>query len=347
MTPHRSHGRGSYIIDRVFDDELGRIRLASGTKDPETFKAIDAMLTTFWHTGRHDLLREIRDGKLRPVTVFGWFRQGRLDRLPTGELLRPLQATWEAWARSLECSPGHRKDLGTTLRALEVGAHPISDAARLFQGLTERKAGHATTIRKAKMNLLAFLRDTVGVQHALYQDVKAARIGRVTVERKGRPLATTEIHALLQRLPSDAAAMVWSMCALGTLPKEYWGVWRVLPDRIEIDGTKRKGRRRSVPHWTPVVRPLMGARKLARLVSAASGDAVLLKDFRNTFSRWLEEAGVVRSHRSAYLGHGGKTMTEYYELGELPGQFAADAAKLLAYVPSPAPTLRLLHAEGA
>jgi hypothetical protein len=357
MTPHRRNGRGTLVIDRCFDS-LGRIRRSSGTNDAAVFKEIDGMLTALWSMGRPDLLEEIRDGRVRPVVALGWFRLGRLDRIPTGEMLRPFQATWEEWSAKLKnVSASHRRDLLATLRALgfekkptaarriELERKTVGDSAALFEALVEAKEGKARTIQKAKANLMAFLRDKVGDDHPAYRAVRRIQIETVEVQRQGRPLLPAEVRDIMGRM-SEGAADVWTLCATGMLPdKEYRKVWRVLPGRIEIDGTKTRSRKRVVPSWTTVTRPTVGYRKLQRLVAKATGGAVLLKDFRDTFARWMREAGVSTLNRSLYMGHGAKTMTEHYEWGEIPGQLETDAAKLASY--AGAPGLRLHVAEGA
>lgn len=340
MTPHKRNQRGTYVLDRVFDS-VGRIRRASGTTDLETFKAIDAMLTNLQSLGRPDLLELIRDGHVKPVTCLGWYRLGRLDRIPTGEMLRPLASTWEAWVAGRGLPRRTAQDIGYTLKALGDGT--VGDVVRLFQQVKTAKAAHPRTVQKMKAHCQAFLRDTVGIHHRLYQELQNIRVTGAVSKRAARLLTPDEVAALCGRMP-EGQAEVWSLCATGMLPKEYWGVWRIVGHRVEIDGTKRKGRKRAVPYWRPVVRPSMWAGKLARLVREASDGTVQLKDFRNTFGRWMELAGISRLNRKLWMGHGASSMTEHYELGEIAGQFEDGALKLRAFCPTVA--LRL-HQERA
>lgn len=66
--PYRSMGRGTYIIDRCFPG-VGRVRRASGAQDESTFRAVNNMLSHLWTAGRADVLEQIRDGKLHPLTA--------------------------------------------------------------------------------------------------------------------------------------------------------------------------------------------------------------------------------------------------------------------------------------
>lgn len=335
MMVHKMSGRGTYRLDRIIDG-VGRINRASGTHDPKTFKAIDALLTTLASQGRHDLLREVKNGRLKAVVLYAWHREGKLDHAPAGETLRPFLEAWDPWVKSLDRpSEGHLKDLRETVKALAPGRALLNDSPELLRALLVTKAGKARTLQKAKANLQAFLRDTLGRDHRLYQAVRAVRTPRVVVEAKGRPLGLVEVRALMARLDPETAAVVWTACATGMNTKELFGVWRVERDRVVIEGTKRAGRNRVVPFWTPVVRPTLSLMTLRRRLAKASGGSVRIKDFRNTFARWTEEAGIIETNAAAYMGHGAKTMTHWYRIGVIEGQLATDAEKLRALVGAP------------
>jgi hypothetical protein len=336
MTPHRFHGRGTLVLDRVFDS-IGRIQRASGTNDLAVFKECDAMLTAFWSMGRPDLLEEIRDGRVKAVVALGWFRLGRLDRIPTGESLRTVKGAWEAWVQGQDIPARSKQDLGYTLAALlgrgteERTDLRIVDVPARFAEVCREKAGKARAIQKMKAHVQAFLRDLVGDDHAVYVAIRRVKIGKVRTLREGRPRLPEEILELTQRM-KHGAADVWSLCATGMLPKEYAGVWRLGKGRVEIDGTKTSSRKRFVPLFLPVTRPSLHARTLSNLVRELSDGEIQVKDFRDTFARWCREAGVSSLNRKLYMGHGPTTMTEHYEWGEIPGQLAADEQLLRAYV---------------
>lgn len=127
MTPHKSQGRGTFILDREFA-EIGRLRRASGTTDPKVFEEMDAMLTGFKSQGRWDLLEGLRDKRFTPLYVFGWFKRRHVDRIPSADVLAGLGATWEAWSTALDCSDEHRRSLGITRKALSISEdHILSD----------------------------------------------------------------------------------------------------------------------------------------------------------------------------------------------------------------------------
>ena len=118
---------------------------------------------------------------------------------------------------------------------------------------------------------------------------------------------------------------------MGMIPKEYWvDGWEELPDRIRSSGQKRPGRTRDIPKWTRVVQPPLGFSTFRKKLRAVAPH-VRPTDFRRSFARWLEEAGVIPPNQRLYMGHGARTMTDLYKSGEVSGQLEADAEKLRAY----------------
>jgi hypothetical protein len=69
MTPHQSHRRGTFVLDRDFQP-LGQLRLASGTKDPVLFKRMNDLITVLKESGRLELLRALRDGVFTPLELY-------------------------------------------------------------------------------------------------------------------------------------------------------------------------------------------------------------------------------------------------------------------------------------
>lgn len=73
---HRSHGRGTLILDREFYG-VGRIRRASGTTDLAVFDRINGTLTALDQERRIDILVALRDGKAKPLDVLAAYGEGR------------------------------------------------------------------------------------------------------------------------------------------------------------------------------------------------------------------------------------------------------------------------------
>jgi integrase len=207
----------------------------------------------------------------------------------------------------------------------------------LLAKYTDRASDKVRSVNLARAHVRAFLRDTVGVSHALYRRVQDMRpLKRKPRERGTRhPLPVIlNVVEKLNTLCPGAGDMAWTLAATGMGNKEYWhDGFAPLADRVSIYGQKRDNRTREVPRWSdaPLVKPVCWEGRFRDLLREASGGAVSIYDLRRSFARWCEEAGIIESNRDAYLGHGPKTMTQLYTFGQLPGQLQHDAALLRAY----------------
>jgi integrase len=120
-----------------------------------------------------------------------------------------------------------------------------------------------------------------------------------------------------------------------------------------------RGRDRTVPRIGPVPPPAGSRtafesrlerllRKLARRAKK-SGQPIALPritpyDFRRTHSNWMEAAGIPRTRRQLYRGHGPKDVGDLYEEHEVTAFLAEDRDRLLAYVKRVSPSGVRLHA---
>lgn len=310
------------------DLQVGKrsIRFATGARTPAEFKLYQTMAYALKIQGRLDLLEGCvgKEPLYHPAELLTAFRLNDFDRLPTAAEIGPLDTRWKAWGTKRELA-GYAwtklTDAGlTTLRtfpaALKTLRVQMEDTPRGFE--------------LYKNEVQAFLRDAVGTEHPTYKAVtKIPGFGKRRRE-KGRPRSVAEIIGLLRQRPDDRAyrECIVSMCVTGMGNKEYWvDGFDVLADRVEIHGVKRRSRERVVPRWAPVHAPRLTDRQMDYRLP----EGVLLYDFRRTFARWCEEAGIIESNRAAYMGHGAKTMTQLYTMGEVPGQLQADGDKLRRY----------------
>jgi integrase len=67
-------------------------------------------------------------------------------------------------------------------------------------------------------------------------------------------------------------------------------------------------------------------------LSKASGETVRPYDLRRTYANWLEAAGVPRTRRKMYMGHGASDVTDLYERHEVERFLAEDAERLRRFV---------------
>jgi len=94
--------------------------------------------------------------------------------------------------------------------------------------------------------------------------------------------------------------------------KRILGQWSVRVDRVHIEGTKRAGRVRDVPLIRAPAVPRIHRRTFGDKLHERTRDFTTY-DLRRTYATWLEDAGIPRTRRRMYLGHGERDVTDLYE----------------------------------
>jgi integrase len=318
---------------------VGRLKVASGTTNVQTYKRIVGMVDALKAAGRLDLLRAMKERVVTPLEVWDAYRLHDLDSLPSAETIRLLwgeTGALEAWRAALDASAKHKASMVTSFAALQkIGRAEatITDLPELvtrYRKLCESK-GHARSFNLARSHVQAFLRDTTGRSHRLYR--KIADLKTLPIDRsEGNPLRVKALDDLLAKLPSATARAAEAMAMTGMGPGEYWGRWTVEEDRIRIHGTKRAGRKRLVPKVIEIERPTLHPRTFANHLTALTAGEVTAYDFRRTYAHFMEEAGIPRARRKLYMGHAAGDVTDLYERHEVQTYLIADAAKLRAYL---------------
>jgi hypothetical protein len=326
----------SLTIDRRFTG-VGRIVRATGSQDPLVRRRMNAMLDELASPAhpRLDLLRAIKSGALSLLVVYDAYRRHALESLATPETMHRAVAALSAWRDSLrvpdDVSHKHHISLGVSIGYLRRHApnatlHELPTIVRELRQTVGRE--HPRSFNLLRSAVQAYLRDTFGKHHRLWLEVGAVPLRRIAP----KPPRHTLTPARMWTNATDAIA--WAMATTGMHPSEYWGVWSVKRDRIHIEGTKRAGRRRDVPLvWALAEPPLSRSWWEKRLRARANG--VQPYDFRRSYARWCEDAGVPRTRRRLYLGHRAGDVTDLYERHEIAEYLTSDAAALRAYVARP------------
>lgn len=345
MTPHKAGGRGSFILDRK--TRVGRIAVASGTTHAPTFRRLNEMITTLDETGRGDLLREMREGRLKPLAVYEAFRVNELHRLPLGELLKPLTESLNAWLETVECSKAQRAAHKTMVnKVTERGPGTIADlpGRLVLVGLDCRKAKTPAQFNRVRASTLSFVRDTLKRSHRLYGELRDVPVMKEKKSPERQPQTWGALVQHANRLndvdPRYRNAM-WAMALNGMGPKEYFiDGWQVQADRVLIHGVKREKRARSVPrvranyYLAPTPNRVVGKEREMRVFGETLLELCGIRpyDLRRTYANWLEAAGVPRTRRKLYLGHSGGDVTSLYEQHEVEAFLKEDAERLERYL---------------
>lgn len=139
------------------------------------------------------------------------------------------------------------------------------------------------------------------------------------------------------------------MATTGMHAKEYWGRWHVAADRVHVYGTKRGGRDRDVPLVMRPAVPKYNRRKFEDDLRDRTR-MIVVYDLRRTYANWMESAGIPRTRRRLYMGHGEKDVTDLYEHHEVTAFLSEDAKKLQTYLklsPTETHMMQLEKTEGA
>jgi len=332
------------IVDREFPG-VGRIKKASGTTIPAVRRKINRMLTEFYETGRLDLLRDIRDGRLTLMEALDAHQRRALDSLATGATAQQLQKAMQRWIDKQEpgvdYSEKHIESLATSLGYL-LGVRKdakVNDLPELLESLRDTLGkSHPRSFNLARSNASAFVRATLKRKHPLWLAINAVE-PRTVPKPAARPDLTVEwMTNTFADADERVSAAAWSMALTGMGPKEYWGAWEVLADRVVIHGTKREARDRAVPLIQAPTSPRISKDNFRKKLNTLTDARVEPYDFRRTFARWMERAGIVRARRKMYMGHAAGDVTGLYERHELDAYLVEDARAMRRYLGFPEAT---------
>jgi integrase len=340
-------GKGSYVIDRRYGD-VGRIRRASGTTHKATLKSILEMLKQFYDTGRHDILREIQAGIVRPIDVYHYYKDGKLKYLPSAATLQmvdPVVVKFFKTHYKLETTRrGYIQSFEKFLRV--VGNHRVQrlpeKVKEYRRHCEEKELEH--TFNHLRKGVSAFLRQTFGRSSVLWQSVSEIEKLQYTEATK-QPLSVPEFNLLITKLPTEYADVARTMAYTGMHWREITDKWEIRGDRVWILGAKKRGkgkkrRTREVPLIDPdanLKRPTFHEQTFRKHLKRAgrqiSRPDVSPMTFRHTYEHWLEQTPLVRSHTLYYMGHVGEdTIDRYYGPHEMTRFINEDAESIKEYL---------------
>lgn len=335
-------------IDRTFRG-VGRIKKATGTSNKAVQRKMSKMLTALHDDGRLDILRAIRDGDVSMLEVYDAYQRKTLAALPVGGTARSLVEAFRDWRDGLrvpdDYSADHVRTMETTLRHL-TGARPkamLADLPAVLEQLRDTLGKRAPrSFNLTRSHCMAFVRATLKRSHPLWLGVAAVERRKVKPTKPKRPLSVEQMRNYFPSPATDKLdAIAWTMATTGMHAKELWGKWETRAASVLVLGTKRRGRRREVPLVLAPATPAMHSQNFAKGLRIRTNKGCTPYDFRRTYANWLEAAGIPRTRRRLYLGHGAKDVTDLYEVHEVQQFLTEDAEKLRAFVGAPPSKPRL------
>lgn len=328
------------VIDLQFKG-VGRINRRSGTLDPKVVRRIKAAARTLYQDGRLDLLRAVRDRHITWLELYDAYRSRTLDVLPVGNTVANLDTAMRAWieASTARYSVKHVTSLGTSLGYL-VDRHAdarIADLPDLLESLRGTLGRtYPRSFNLCRSAALAFTRQTLKRTSAVYQGCAAVEPVPVIKHAPRHPITLARMRDLFPAPDGPAAdaldRIAWTMATTGMGLKDYWGRWEIRADRLHISGTKRKGRDRDVPLVRTPDQPPLSRDRFEKLFRRRFAGVVTPYQLRRTYAQWMEEAGIPRTRRLLYMGHGTRDVTDLYERYQIEEFLGADAAKLRAFL---------------
>ncbi len=335
-----------FRLDRVVAG-VGRIQRSSGTHDRRLFRQLNQMIDQMRDYGQHDVLRAIRDGEWTPLEVYRLYRgSGSNPHAVRLERSSDLRTSIDHWL-------GQRERLGTLrpstlqmyrscLRRVTAAAAPaatLDDLPALLRTYRDKARG-SRSFNIARATVLSFLKDQVGKRDERYLRVQYDIPALPHRAKHTIGLSPDDARSVAEELEPLVARIWWSLCVTGMRPSEFWGDWEIEGNVVRINGTKTMNAERLIPLLYPVVKPALTYRQFNRRLEKLSA-SVRARAGRKCFARWMNEAGIPRTRRRAYLGHATREdVTDRYEGYSPERYFDEDRRRLRNFIGS-SPSLGL------
>lgn len=328
--------KGPLELRRTFPG-VGMIRVSSGVHSRRTLRALEAMCRALYEAGRLDYLRLVRDRQLAPLVLYDRLRGRDFRDLPP-PIIEPLAKAVQRFLAEADGSRAHKLMLKSFLSRLAQAAGPdatIEAVPPLLAALREeyRAKDQASAWNHGRNYARAFLRRVVGRRSPLYLDVADLEALPEHRKREPQPLSIAEAFGIAAKLGRELGDCWLTACLTGLGNTEYAGAWAVVDGHLRVPPRKRQTWPRFVPLIFTPVRPICTIRFLHERIVELTDGRVQFYDARRTFTKWLEQAGVIPAHQDFYTGHGPRTMTDHYKRGNVrTPQLSEDAGKLRAFV---------------
>jgi hypothetical protein len=295
-------------------------------------------------------LRAIQSGDLSLASAFALWQEGRLD-LAEEHGDKKILKHWRAYINTFE-SAVTRDNRLQVVDALEnhgfiSGKNVINDLPSLVRKIHLHYKNQKQYVmwNTVRIHLISFLKD--GLEFAedsvVVREVKKVSRFKGFVRREHHPFLSPRDCVTFCREVNNSKSVhanhyvdvILFACLHGVRPTELKKI-KIDPstEHLKVIGTKNKNADRVVPLVLPPDQLPTDIPKIDTLnkLFERMGYPVRVRDFRRTYSRWVEEAGISRLHYKVYLGHGNRTVTDNYQEAN-PDQDALDedANKLWAW----------------
>jgi len=334
MSRHRVSPNGSLRFDRRFRG-VGRIALASGTRDVTLFHAFDRMLTELHEGGYVDVLRAIKSRQVTVQEVYDARRARRLTSVAADLVLyRPLWVAVDAWLPRSARAEASRKRYGTSFKALRErgclkdGA-TVQDLKRIdwnaLQAIWGRSGADWNRLRAAVSAFLTAYLDGDKF-HPFRRDVMK-RFPRAREKERVPDLTPDAFWSLVDAAPDHAKAPFVCLVVTGLRVGEYLSLeaehLMPLTKHIQVPGTKTEGSAAVIAvgeeawKWVKAAVPSPLRYKWLRIHFKRAAKAVglpdlRLHDLRHLCGQVLANQGLPEAKIQQAMRHASPAMTRRY-----------------------------------
>ncbi len=307
----------SFMINKSFP-KIGRIQRSTRTTDRQTAAAITAMLDNLYKSGKHTILREIKDGTITPLAAYAAQLDDRLETLTTTAGLRSVDVL-EKWINERDSSTNTKRSYANILVQF-LKKYPD---AKLEQVPEHLKSIRAECVKRNKRKrsfnvmrsmFLAYFADKDNGFNGRYSEMWKEVHNVAPISYTADPvdaLTFEQIRNIHNRLTErDHGHIFLSLLFSGMRKEEYFsGNWEVRDNHIFVSGTKNESSTRRVPLFIDNMyrrNPDLDCqnfevhlREAGKAIGAKAHPHVL----RHTFKYFLMEADIDESRVEDYLGH--------------------------------------------
>lgn len=345
--PKLVNGRGTLPINQSYEG-VGKIRVASGTKDPNTYLAILKAMDGVYNAGNLDTLESLRDKVITPLELLQSVKKSGVHKvinINTSVLLIQTILDWLEHHNIKETTRrGYKSHLDLFFKTCKA-TDTIKDLTKKFEAYRKVciKKDTARSFNQCRAALLAFAKSEYKKKSSIYIDLSDIEVLPVKKKLKNDAVGVEDVVTFTSVLEDPFPQIIWDMCYTGLRISEYLETldttWEVKVDRIEVTnnnvGHGNKGGNRIVMlpyHVDKPTRKHQAIRRAFIRAKKATGISLTPHSTRKCFDHWCNEAGISDVRIKAYMGHQSMSITQMYRKHEVDSHLASDAKLFKDYV---------------
>jgi integrase len=340
--PYKQPKSPYWWVNRTYKG-VGRVQKSAGTSNRAEARKMESMLDRLYTTGKGKFIEELRNGLYTLPWLYTKDCAGELETMVTSTTVRPFDDIVSWVRDNKKYAATTKSTYLSCIRQVTAQfpgktVHDMPQVLRDFRGRCLNRAVPITrSFNQTRSIFQAYTHAIDGKYKHLWTEITNVPPISYDVE-VGRKLSYVEVRELTKTLmyPNsrrsyDDAAIMWTLVLTGFRKSEYTGSWDCFDDRIAVECAKQRQSRmklRTVPllrhsigdvfvdgdrsfvnlqgvsfEYTRPIDPGTGFQSFERRLRRLAGHTITPHDFRHTYRRWLELAGVPAARIEHYMGH--------------------------------------------